>query len=130
MQEEYLHNTYNSMPNITEQLDAIITDEEIQWNLYNNSRAEVTRNEPISPNKTMAVQQFEAMYMYTSALRKILVEMADNIKVFNSCIHTFFSVSHFSIIESNCSHEPAEVNMLSFDLMQKFDAQIFFAVFF
>ena len=69
------------MPNITVALDAIIHDSRVQWDVYNSSRAEVTSNIPISPNKTMAVRQFEAMFMYTSALRRILVKMAENIKV-------------------------------------------------
>ena len=80
-QAEYLHNTYNSMPNITVALDSIIHDSRVQWDVYNSSRAEVTSNIPIRPNKTMAVRQFEAMFMYTSALRRILVKMAENIKV-------------------------------------------------
>ena len=69
------------MPNITVALDAIIHDSRVQWDVYNSSRAEVTSNIPIRPNKTMAVRQFEAMFMYTSALRRILVKMAENIKV-------------------------------------------------
>jgi len=81
LQEEYLHQTYNSMPDMTEKLNIIIMDTDIQWNIYNDSRAEVTRNQPTTPNITKAVKQFEAMFMYTSALRKILNEMADNIKV-------------------------------------------------
>ena len=81
LKAEYLHNTYNSMPNITVALDAIIHDTRVQWDVYNSSRAEVTSNIPIRPNKTMAVRQFEAMFMYTSALRRILVKMAENIKV-------------------------------------------------
>ena len=79
-QEEYLHQTYNSMPDMTEKLNKIIKDADIQWNIYNDSRAEVTRNQPTTPNVTKAVKQFEAMFMYTSALRNILNEMADNIK--------------------------------------------------
>ena len=59
----------------------IIMDPDIQWNIYNDSRAEVTRNKQTTPNVTKAVKQFEAMFMYTSALRRILNEMADNIKV-------------------------------------------------
>jgi len=51
------------------------------WKLYNYSRAEVARNKPTTPNVTKAVKQFEAMFKYTSALREILNEMADNIKV-------------------------------------------------
>ena len=81
MKEEYLHQTYNSMPDMTEKLNKIIMDTDIQWNIYNDSRAEVTRNKPTTPNVTKAVKQFEAMFMYTSALRMILNEMADNIKV-------------------------------------------------
>ena len=81
LQEEYLHQTYNSMPDMTQKLNMIIMDPHIQWNIYNDSRAEVTRNKPTSPNITKAVKQFEAMFMYTSALRKILNEMADNIKM-------------------------------------------------
>ena len=69
------------MPNITVALDSIIHDSRVQWDVYNSSRAEVTSNVPIKPNKTMAVRQFEAMFMYTSALRRILVKMAENIKV-------------------------------------------------
>ena len=80
-QEEYLHQTYNSMPDMTEKLNKIIMDTDIQWNIYNDSRTEVTRNKPTTPNVTKAVKQFEAMFMYTSALRNILNEMADNIKV-------------------------------------------------
>ena len=80
-QEEYLHQTYNSMPDMTEKLNKIIMDTDIQWNIYNDSRTEVTRNKPTTPNITKAVKQFEAMFMYTSALRNILNEMADNIKV-------------------------------------------------
>ena len=80
-QEEYLHQTYNSMPDMTQKLNMIIMDPNIQWNIYNDSRAEVTRNKQTTPNITKAVKQFEAMFMYTSALRKILNEMADNIKV-------------------------------------------------
>ena len=83
-QEEYLHQTYNSMPDMTQKLNIIIMDPNIQWNIYNDSRAEVTRNKPTTPNITKAVKQFEAMFMYTSALRRILNEMADNIKV-NTC---------------------------------------------
>ncbi|CAB4056380.1 Speract receptor,Guanylate cyclase 32E,Receptor-type guanylate cyclase gcy-28,Receptor-type guanylate cyclase gcy-1,Receptor-type guanylate cyclase gcy-4,Receptor-type guanylate cyclase gcy-20,Heat-stable enterotoxin receptor,Olfactory guanylyl cyclase GC-D,Atrial natriuretic peptide receptor 2,Atrial natriuretic peptide receptor 1,Receptor-type guanylate cyclase gcy-13,Retinal guanylyl cyclase 2,Receptor-type guanylate cyclase gcy-12,Receptor-type guanylate cyclase gcy-29,Receptor-type guanylate cyclase G len=79
-QEDYLHNAYNSMPNITITLDAIIKDPDIRWKVYNNSRAEVTRNANINSNTKMAVQQFEAMFMYASALRRILVEMSNNIK--------------------------------------------------
>ena len=81
LQAEYLHNTYNSMPNTTVQLDKIIHNAKIQWDVYNNSRAEVTSNKPIKPNKTMAIRQFEAMFMYTSALRRIVKKMAENIKV-------------------------------------------------
>ena len=81
LQEEYLHQTYNSMPDMTQKLNLIIVDPDIQWNIYNDSRAEVTRNKPTNPNITKAVKQFEAMFMYTSALRKILNEMADNIKI-------------------------------------------------
>ena len=66
---------------MTQKLNLIIMDPDIQWNIYNDSRAEVTRNKPTNPNITKAVKQFEAMFMYTSALRKILNEMADNIKV-------------------------------------------------
>jgi hypothetical protein len=80
-QEEYLHQTYNSMPDMTEKLNKIIMDTDIQWNIYNDSRTEVTRNKPTTPNITKAVKQFEAMFMYTSALWNILNEMADNIKV-------------------------------------------------
>uniref|UniRef100_A0A0K2UXU2 Guanylate cyclase domain-containing protein n=1 Tax=Lepeophtheirus salmonis TaxID=72036 RepID=A0A0K2UXU2_LEPSM len=80
LQEDYLHNAYNSMPNITITLDAIIKDPDIRWKVYNNSRAEVTRNANINSNTKMAVQQFEAMFMYASALRRILVEMSNNIK--------------------------------------------------
>ena len=69
------------MPDLTQKLNLIIKDPDIQWNIYNDSRAEVTRNKPTNPNITKAVKQFEAMFMYTSALRKILNEMADNIKV-------------------------------------------------
>ena len=68
------------MPDMTEKLNKIIMDSDIQWNIYNDSRAEVTRNQPTTPNVTKAVKQFEAMFMYTSALRNILNEMADNIK--------------------------------------------------
>ena len=68
------------MPDMTEKLNKIIMDSDIQWNIYNDSRAEVTRNQPNTPNVTKAVKQFEAMFMYTSALRNILNEMADNIK--------------------------------------------------
>ena len=67
-QEEYLHQTYNSMPDMTEKLNKIIKDADIQWNIYNDSRAEVTRNQPTTPNVTKAVKQFEAMFMYTSRL--------------------------------------------------------------
>ena len=81
LKEEYLHQTYNSMPDMTRKLNMIIMDPDIQWNIYNDSRAEVTRNKPTTPNVTKAVKQFEAMFMYTSALRRILNEMADNIKV-------------------------------------------------
>ena len=66
---------------MTRKLNMIIMDPDIQWNIYNDSRAEVTRNKPTTPNVTKAVKQFEAMFMYTSALRRILNEMADNIKV-------------------------------------------------
>ena len=93
-----MHQTYNSMPDMTQKLNMIIMDPNIQWNIYNDSRAEVTRNKETTPNITKAVKQFEAMFMYTSALRyvmkkgymklikyfcfsKILNEMADNIKV-------------------------------------------------
>jgi hypothetical protein len=69
------------MPDMTEKLNKIIMDTDIQWNIYNDSRTEVTRNKPTTPNVTKAVKQFEAMFMYTSALRNILNEMADNIKV-------------------------------------------------
>ena len=69
------------MPDMTQKLNLIIMDPDIQWNIYNDSRAEVTRNKPTNPNITKAVKQFEAMFMYTSALRKILNEMADNIKI-------------------------------------------------
>ena len=44
LQAEYLHYTYNSMPNITVALDAIIHDSRVQWDVYNSSRAEVTSN--------------------------------------------------------------------------------------
>ena len=79
--KDYLHQTYNSMPDMTEKLNKIIMDTDIQWNIYNDSRTEATRNKPTTPNITKAVKQFEAMFMYTSALRNILNEMADNIKV-------------------------------------------------
>ena len=69
------------MPDMTQKLNMIIMDPDIQWNIYNDSRAEVTRNKPNDPNITKAVKQFEAMFMYTSALRRILNEMADNIKM-------------------------------------------------
>ena len=39
LQEEYLHQTYNSMPDMATKLNKIISDPE--WNLYNASRAEV-----------------------------------------------------------------------------------------
>ena len=51
-QEEYLHQTYNSMPDMTQKLNMIIMDSNIQWNIYNDSRAEVTRNKPSTPNIT------------------------------------------------------------------------------
>ena len=51
-QEEYLHQTYNSMPDMTQKLNMIIMDPNIQWNIYNDSRAEVTRNKPTTPNIT------------------------------------------------------------------------------
>ena len=51
-QEEYLHQTYNSMPDMTQKLNMIIMDPNIQWNIYNDSRAEVTRNKPTMPNIT------------------------------------------------------------------------------
>ena len=68
------------MPDMTQKLNKIIMDPDIQWNMYNDSRAEVIKNKPIAPNITKAVKQFEAMFMYTSALRNILNDMADNIK--------------------------------------------------
>ena len=80
------------MPNITVALDAIIHDSRVQWDVYNSSRAEVTSNIPIRPNKTMAVRQFEAMFMYTSALRRILVKMAENIKVSIMSLQLLFIV--------------------------------------
>ena len=52
VQEEYLHQTYNSMPDMTQKLNMIIMDPNIQWNIYNDSRAEVTRNKPTMPNIT------------------------------------------------------------------------------
>jgi len=69
------------MPDMTLKLNMIIMDPNIQWNFYNDSRAEVTRNKHTTPNITKAVKQFVAMFMYTSALRKIFNEMADNIQV-------------------------------------------------
>ena len=57
------------MPDMTQKLNMIIMDPNIQWNIYNDSRAEVTRNKETTPNITKAVKQFEAMFMYTSALR-------------------------------------------------------------
>lgn len=68
------------MPDMTQKLNNIILNPRIHWNIYNDSRAEVTRNKPTTPNITKAVKQFEAMFMYTSALRTIINEMADNIK--------------------------------------------------
>ena len=68
------------MPDMTQKLNNIILNPRIHWNIYNDSRAEVTRNKPTTPNITEAVKQFEAMFMYTSALRTIINEMADNIK--------------------------------------------------
>ena len=53
-QEEYLHQTYNSMPDMTQKLNIIIMDPNIQWNIYNDSRAEVTRNKQTTPNITKA----------------------------------------------------------------------------
>ena len=52
LQEEYLHQTYNSMPDMTQKLNMIIMDPNIQWNIYNDSRAEVTRNKQTTPNIT------------------------------------------------------------------------------
>ena len=67
------------MPEMANKLNKIISNP--NWNIYNASRAEVARNKPTSPNITTALKQFEAMFKYTSALRDILNEMADNIKV-------------------------------------------------
>ena len=42
------------MPDMTQKLNMIIMDPNIQWNIYNDSRAEVTRNKQTTPNITKA----------------------------------------------------------------------------
>ena len=56
-----------------------------QWTLYNKSRYEVLLNRPLisGVNVTMAACVFEAIFNYTSTLRVILQEMAENIEVRN-----------------------------------------------
>ena len=52
-----------------------------QWTVYNRSRNEVLLNRPLGVNVTMAACVFEAIFNYSSTLRVILQEMAENIEV-------------------------------------------------
>ena len=52
------------MPDMTQKLNMIIMDPNIQWNIYNDSRAEVTRNKQTTPNITKVGNLIKSSYQY------------------------------------------------------------------